>query len=191
MWDILGAVFGGAYLAGKVSSERSASMEAAQKRDEWKHAFDEWSASVTNKSLEAKLELFIHQRPQDAAQKAKALCNCIPEDQHNNTTYLRVLLAEHGKIRSVDAGFGIETPLYSATPVLKSRQQYMAFYQFIWWIKESIEKNGAPKADMFFVPAYPGNNSTKYHDLHDTSNLMRSGTYVWFPQRIGTYLDKR
>ena len=102
-----------------------------------------------------------------------------------------MLLAGYGKIRSVDAGFGIETPLYPSSPVLKSRQQYMEFYQFIGWIKETVERNGAPKLDMVFIPAYPSSNSPKYYDLHDTSNLMRSGTYVWLPQRIVTYLDKR
>lgn len=191
MWDILGAVFGGAHLAGKVSSERSASKEAAQKRDNWKQALDEWSMIMTSENLEAKLELFIRERPVDAAQKAKSLCQCIPKDQFNNTTYLRILLAEHGKIRKIDAGIGIETPLYTPNPALRARQQYMDFYKYVTWLKEFLERNGAVKSDMFFVPSYPGNNSQRYFGLNDTSNLLRCGTYVWAPQEITAYLEKR
>ena len=72
MWAVLTAVLGGAYLAGKMSSERSASKEATQKREEWKRLLDEWCVNITDERLESRLETYIQRNPFEAAEKAKS-----------------------------------------------------------------------------------------------------------------------
>lgn len=190
MWNIIGAVFGGAYLGGKLSSERKAAKIAKQNQDEWENVFEEWKIRMTSSKLEAELELYVHKHPADAAQMARAVCPCIPEDSDNAETHLRILLAKRGKLRKIDAAFGIRTPDY-APPVLIAEQKYKDFYCFVSWLKMYIAKNSGTNEKMFFVPSYPASNSKRYFDLNDTSNLLQCGTYVWAPQEINAYIDNR
>ena len=156
MWSVLVAVLGGAYFAGKMLSEKSTSKEATRKRKEWSRALDEWCANITDEHLEKKLELFIHNNPTDAAQTAKKLCQFIPEDQQNQTTYLRILLANEGKIRKLDAIFGIETPLYAPKPALIAKQKYRDYFEFIIWLNRNLERHGADAGEVFL----------SHHTLH-------------------------
>lgn len=175
----------------RIVIEKSASKEASQKQDEWKSAYDEWCATVTDRHLEDELELFITNNPTYAGELAKEMCPLLPKDQQNATNYLRIFLAQKGKIRNSDALFGITTPLYSPKPALEMKQKYSNFYVYVTWLTDYLEKNGFPKNDLCFVPAYPGSNSSGFIDTNDTSKLMRYGTYIWSPQSISTYLDKR
>lgn len=179
------------FIGFKIIIEKSASMEAAHKRDEWKSAHDEWCASVTDKNLEDELELFIYNNPTYAGELARKICPLLPKDQQDKTNSLRILLAQRGKIRHFDALFGIKTPFYSPKPALKMKQQYMVFYVYITWLNNYLEKNGFPKNDLYFVPDYPGSNSPSFININDKSELIRCGTYVWSPQRIETYFGKR
>lgn len=191
MWEIIGALLGGGYLAAKVVADKSAAKGAAQKREEWSCALDEWRANITDESLENKLELYVHNNPADAAQKAKALCKFIPDNQHSPTTYLRVLLSEYGKIRMNDAAFGIKTPLYVPEPVLEAKQKYRDFFEFVIWLNRNLERHGANTGEIFFVPSYPKPNSKSYYSSQEAGRLLVHGTYVWAPQRINIYLDKK
>lgn len=191
MWEIIGALFGGGYLAAKVASDKSAAKGAARKREEWHCALDEWRTNITDESLENKLELYVHNNPADAAQKAKALCQFIPENQHSPTTYLRVLLSEYGKIKMDDAAFGITTPLYVPNPVLEAKQKYRDFFEFVIWLNRNLERHGANTGEILFVPSYPKTNSKSYYSSQEAGRLLEYGTYVWAPQRINIYLDKK
>lgn len=191
MWSIFVAVLGGIYLAGKMSSERIASKKATRKREDWKCAFDEWRANITDEHLEKQLELFIHDNPTSAAQAAQELCKLMPEDQQNPTTYLRVLLADKGKIRKLDANFGIEAPLYIPKPALTAEQQYRNFFEFVIWLNRNLERNGADTGEILFIPSYPAPNSKKYYSIKETEGLFVHGTYVWSIQNICAYLDKK
>lgn len=191
MWDVLVAALGGAYFAGKMSAEQNAAKVAAQKREEWKCALDEWRLNITNECLEAKIESYIQNNPHEAAQKVKALCQFIPEDQHNPTTYLRVLLSEHGKIRMNDAAFGIKTPLYIPKPVLEAKQKYRDFFEFVIWLNRNLERHGANTGEILFIPSYPKTDSKSYYSSQEAGRLLEYGTYAWVPQRINIYLDKK
>lgn len=175
----------------RIIAEKSASKEVSEKQDEWRSAYDEWCASVTDKNLEDELELFISNNPTYAGELAREICPLLPKDQQNATNYLRILLAQRGKIRNSDALFGITPPLYSPIPAVEMKRQYSNFYAYVTWLTDYLEKNGFPKNDLCFVPAYPGSNSSSFIDTNDTSKLMRYGTYVWSPQRVNTYLGKR
>lgn len=191
MWAVLIAVLGGAYFAGKMASERSASKEATKKREEWKRLLDEWCVNITDERLEAKLEAYIQSNPYEAAEKAKSICRFIPEDQHNPTTYLRILLSHEGKIRKLDAIFGVETPLYVPQPVLTAKQKYRDFFEFIIWLNRNLERHGADMKEVFFIPSYPAPDSKEYYSAQEAGKLLVKGTYVWAPQRICIYLDKK
>lgn len=191
MWAVLTAVLGGTYFAGKMSSERSASKEATQKREEWKRLLDEWCVNITDERLESRLETYIQRNPFEAAEKAKSICQFIPEDQQNPTTYLRILLSNEGKIRKQDAIFGIETPLYVPKPVLTAKQKYRDFFEFVIWLNRNLERHGASTGEVLFVPSYPAPDSKKYYSTQEAGRLLVNGTYVWAPQRICVYLDKK
>lgn len=186
MWDLFIALFGGAYLAIKIFSERKAS----RKIDEQRQAAEAWRAAVIDDSLEEKTNSFVFSHPIDAAQRANVVCPCIPEDQHNDATYRRILLARYGKISRLDTSFGIATPSYLPYPVEKARRQYQEYYRFVVWLKAFLEKNGAPKCDMVFNPAYPKSEQPSHPvPLYDISSgeLWQEGTYVWRPQETTEY----
>jgi len=191
MWSVLVAVLGSVYLAGKMSAEKGASQEATSKREEWNRALNEWCAKITDEDLENRLELYIRDNLFEASQKAKYLCNCIPKDQDNITTYLRILLAEHGKIKKTDAIFGIDTPLYTPKPAGAAEQKYKDFFEFVAWLNSSLNEHGADTGQVFFIPSYPKPESKKYYDMPEAGELLECGTYVWAPQRIAVYLDKK
>lgn len=188
MWSILEAVFGGAYLGGKLSSERKASKIAKQKQEKWEQTLITWQKRMTNEKLEAELELYIHKHPMDAAQMARAVCPCIPKDLENAETYLRILLAKRGKLRKIDAAFGIKTPDY-APPVLIAKQKYREFYDFAVWLKDYIAKKSGMDEGMYFVPSYPTDTSRKYYEISDISHVLQCGTYEWAPQNIVAYIE--
>lgn len=188
MWSILEAVFGGAYLGGKLSSERKAAKIAKQKREEWEQTLNVWQGRMTNEEMEAELELYVHKQPMDAAQMARAVCPCIPKDLENAETYLRILLAKRGKLRKIDAAFGIKTPDY-APPVLTAKQKYREFYDFVLWLKEYIAKNSDMDEEMYFVPSYPTNTSQHYYEMSDINYVLQCGTYEWAPQNIVLYIE--
>lgn len=192
MWEIISALFGGGYLAAKVVSDKSAAKEAEKKREEWKRELDDWVAKVTNRVLEDELGFFVNEHFFDAADKARNLCSNIPEDQKNPTTYLRVLMAEHGKITQSDASFGMITPFYDPGKMsqLEVKQKYREFFEFAVCLGHMLKRNGID-GEMFFIPAYRGVNTKKYYKMDEAGNVPQHGTYVWAPQRINIYLDKK
>ena len=192
------AILIGAYLLIRIGNDKINSRISADKGERWEQALHGWQASVTDERLEEEIELFIYEKPLEAAQKSESLCSCIPKHlKYNKETLSRILLAEHGKIRKMDALFGIEMPIYDhSKPTLIIQQQYMEIYQFVVWLKDFLEKNGAPKVDMFFELSYSGKDSPKYFNLNDiynlsaTSDLLLCGTYEWEPQNITAYYDR-
>lgn len=192
MWEIIGALFGGGYLSARVAMDKSAAKEAEKKREEWRQELDAWTVKVTSKALEDELGLFVNEHFFDAADKARKLCSNIPEDQKNPTTYLRVLMAEQGKITQSDASFGIMTPFYDPgkmTP-FEVKQRYREFFEFVVCLGRMLKRNGID-GEMLFVPAYRGANTSKYYEMSEAGSVPQHGTYVWTPQRITIYLDKK
>lgn len=192
MWEIIGALFSGGYLAARVAADKSAAREAEKKREEWKQELDTWTVKVTSKALENKLGLFVNEHFFDAADKARSLCSNIPEDQKNPTTYLRILMAEHGKITQSDASFGIRTPFYDPGKMspLEVKQKYREFFEFVVCLGRMLKRNGV-KEEMFFVPAYRGANADKYYEMDEAGSVLQYGAYEWAPQRITIYPDKK
>lgn len=189
MWSILIAVLGGAYFVGKMSLEKSASKKAGREHKEWSSALDEWCVNMTDERLENRLELSIYNNPIEAAQTANRLCPFIPDDQQNQTTYLRIILAQQGKIPVLDADFGIKTPLYGPKPVLIARQKYHDFFEFVTWLNTNLKQHGADTGEMLFVPSYPKSDSKQYYSMQEAEGLLVPGRYEWAPQNICAYLD--
>ena len=192
MWEIIGALFSGGYLAARVVADKSAAKDAKRKREKWKQNRDTWIAKVTDEALEDELGFFINKHFFDAADKAISLCPNIPEDQKTPTTYLRVLMAEQGKITWHDAVFGLTTPVYEPGKMstLEVKQKYREFFEFVVCLGRMLKRNGVDE-EMLFKPACRGKNANEYYEMSEAGSVPGYGTYEWAPQIITINPDKK
>ncbi len=188
MWALLIAILASAYLLAKISSENQAVKEVKNKGDEWERAVEEWRSRVTDRKLEAELELFVYEHYNKAREKALYFCMYIPEDGMNRENIIRILMAERGKLTQRDATFGINTPFYaSPMPVLYRMQKYAEFRKFVAYLKNRLHTKGKISDEMFFEVRYRAKGDEDYYSFHNSKTISTCGTYFWKVQKINTY----
>lgn len=183
MFDILFALLGIAFIGCKLLSDAGASYKMDCEIDERHKQWDRWRELVTDCELERELEFFLYQNPIEASARAKSLCPCIPSYLHDRETYLQILMAEHGKIMRHDSIMGVAVKSYSTkeyTPEKILRQRRIEFHNYIMWLKEFLETNGAPRHDMYFLSLA----DTKPHLVTSEceEEILKFGSYKWAPQ---------
>ena len=191
MWELLAAILGIIYLFCKSAPGIRASKRWDRETAAWEQALGEWKAKVVDIDLERKTNLFIRNHPDEAKRLANEICPCIPECQQNHTTYLRVLLAQRGKIYPWDAGWGIDTPSYSdMTKVqLPVRDQLIQFHEYVLCLKKIQEENGLESMGMVFDSKSHQAGDPQYYELYDIENCLTFGKYEWVEQDINAYKD--
>lgn len=162
---------------GKISSERIASSEAKRRLEVQKSHREEWEHGVESKSLEEQLEMFIHEHPIDAENKAKMLCPLLPNDQCTKENYLRILMAQHGRIRWLDSFHaGIEPPCYGGLPILVQKERCGEFSKYMGWLNKKLKHTNVEIGDLVFATGDMGDG-----DIYtiEQSCGMIGGKYIW------------
>lgn len=155
MWEIFGVIFGGGYLAGKIRSEKRASKKHYEKMVLYSDNRKAWEASVINRDIELSISAYVADinNREKVLNTVKSICPILPQDQHNEKNYVRVLLANDGIILEEDVLVGISTPLYliSTSAHRTNMDKRRQFNRYMLWLNETLQRKGV-NAQMVFVP---------------------------------------
>lgn len=151
-----------------------------------KKKWDEWVEKATDSALEEELEQFLYEHPEEAKEKARAICPAIPE-WASEEDYMRALLAEHGKIRLFDAMdpevFGIEEPecIHQGETTRIRRQLAKNYATFLFQISNALSSKGLNN-HIILKNMYPvGNNKSVWTVEEVIETGCGAGTYCIMP----------
>ncbi len=191
----------------KMAPEKAAHRERLRRDSEWEKICDEWEerCCVSNAyDIEARLK----KDWATSSASAEAVCPVFPErwkyDHYIDPLilpyikpYIRVLLAEQGKVSSYDGRYGVEIVWHCSNSVQKSvrKSEYLEIYNFmLWWEKTINEKNGTNYHLVFESEARKDKYEPEYYMIDEENdseeylnNFLQPGRYIWAPSSVHTY----
>ena len=183
MFELLIALFGGAYLLGKCSSEKIAhkATEAETKKwiEEMQTDFDEWIGRVTNEKIEYEVkrlspEVFEKMRIKIQEEAGVTVVS--------REMVIMGLMAGCGKIPKSIASHGIHSRgVWDYEEKLRWSEQR----RFMLWYDEALQEHGI-KEPLLFVDGVRAidvrRDISVAHPISEGSEMI-GGRYFWYPMR--------
>ena len=203
MFDLFLALFGGAYYAARIGSEKSEHKQMSRLSDERirqrKTNFDNWISTMVDEELEYNISKKLKCRPEevfaeivddinelDLYQKSISSYSDFLSEAHNSGFYfmwedkipIRMLMAKRGKLLKDDAWFSFRSPgIWN----YEEKQKWIRHHKFMLWLDRELQSHGVEP--MQFV-AGAALSDAKYtgigQQLTDIKNPI-GGTYFWSP----------
>lgn len=148
MFEIFIALFGGAYYAGKIGSERAAHKAAVREREQMLQKWDEWDAKHTDLELEKQLSAFAAD-PNNYAAVWEEMCRAFDEMEHWRGITRQeleklglfyeardnILLANRGKVVYLSSSSGYDAVSFD------KKKRFM-YFELAEWIMKTLRKQG-------------------------------------------------
>ena len=148
MFEIFGALFGGMFLSGKISSDNRKLKEIRKTFERRAQRRQEWLSSVIDTEYESRLSYYIS-NPNNAEQvmgEVNKFCEELPSfcniaytnDGKFSKNVLRMLMVKQGKLPLSDAIGSIQAPpSYNFQYQIKRK----SFDEFMSWIDHELQRN--------------------------------------------------
>lgn len=199
MFDLFLALFGGAYYASKIGSEKSAhkmiSRESDIKINNMNKDFKGWVSSMVDKKLEYYFEGELLNNPSPLFETIKSEINDLgifkPVDSYfefksqcaqgwEKIVPLRMLMAKQGKLRGGDAYCAPNSPIPYGYP---GQMEWRRHHKFMMWLDKELQSHGVEQ--MYFI------EKTKYYEARNGGgeilfNVTEPiyGEYFWKSARL-------
>lgn len=187
MFELLIALFGGAYLFGRCSAEKVAHKATEAKTKKWieemQTDFDEWIGRVTNEKIEYEINRLspeVFEKMRIKIQKEAELTEVSHE------MVIMGLMAGCGKIPKYIASYGIHSRgVWDYEEKLKWAEQR----RFMLWYDEALQEHGIKEPLLFVDGVHTSDvsiDSSVAHPISEGSEMI-GGMYFWYPMRRYVY----
>lgn len=147
-----------------------------------------WIEIVTDRRLEEDIEDYMNEHRAEAIEKARSFYPVLPYCE--NSTCIRILLAQHGKIPRKDVVFCNEIPSTSfwlpkgGLSHAECRAEGIKQNQFLQWYNEELKKHNPQIGDLLccfrtYIKVGKVNILCTYHVPLAAANRVRVVNYKW------------
>lgn len=205
MFELFGAIFGGVFLASRVSRDKNDARETRRLIEANKRLNEDFASTTTDENLELLICKMLDDpdRYEEVWEKLKRVFSEIPayrdlpgllyfpKETHSceYSMTLRILMAKEGKIPKQEAILTEGQTMFLPSQVLEHSKQMRKMFKYIMlWVEKELQKHGvpvclvvviAPDNDAYKQKLVPSGKELRWDEYKDPTTLGEPIDDIW------------